>query len=126
MDMELKKAFTEVQMNRIETTEKMCMLDIRHDMVKTGKHKYIITEKGTSDLPDDARVYLSVGRMFVLTDVQNMRADLKAKQEKCEKTLELLVKRKEFLAKSLKEQEDNLRELVKHKKDSGSKTPQSE
>lgn len=126
MDMELKKAFTEVQINRIETTKKINMLDMKHDMVKTGKHKCILTEKGTSDLPDDARVYLSVGRMFVLTNVENMRADLKSKQEKCENTLDLLRKKKEFLVKSLKDQEDNLRELVQQKKESGMKASQSE
>ncbi|XP_055923749.1 prefoldin subunit 1 [Eupeodes corollae] len=126
MDMELKKAFTEVQIHRVETTKKMNMLDMKHDMVKTGKHKCILTEKGTSDLPDDARVYLSVGRMFVLTNVQNMREDLKSKQEKCQKTLDLLEKKKEFLAKSLKDQEDNLRELVKQKKYSGTKASNAE
>lgn len=55
--------------------------------------------------------------MFVLTDVDNMRLDLKAKQEKCDKAIELLEKKKEFLAKSLKDQEDGLRELVQQRKD---------
>lgn len=63
------------------------------------------------------RVYLSVGRMFVLTSVQDMRSDLKAKQEKCDKAIELLSKKKEFLAKSLKDQEDGLRELVQQRKE---------
>ncbi|XP_014088237.1 prefoldin subunit 1 [Bactrocera oleae] len=117
MDMELKKAFTEMQINKIETTKKMNMIDMKCSMVKNGKQKYELTEKGTSDLKDDTKVYLSVGRMFVLTDVENMRGDLKAKQEKCDKAIELLNKKKEFLVKSLKDQEDGLRELVQQRKE---------
>jgi len=55
--------------------------------------------------------------MFLLTDVEDMRQDLKAKQEKCDKAYELLTKKKEFLAQQLKEQEDSLRELVQQRKD---------
>ncbi|TMW41700.1 hypothetical protein DOY81_013219 [Sarcophaga bullata] len=117
MDMELKKAFTEMQINKIETTKKMNVIDMKCDVVKTGKQKYQLTEKGTSDLSDDTRVYLSVGRMFVLTSVQDMRNDLKAKQEKCDKAIDLLSKKKEFLVKSLKDQEDGLRELVQQRKE---------
>uniref|UniRef100_A0A1A9X287 Prefoldin subunit 1 n=1 Tax=Glossina brevipalpis TaxID=37001 RepID=A0A1A9X287_9MUSC len=117
MDLELKKAFTEMQVNKIETTKKMNMIDMKCDMVKTGKQKYKLTEKGTSDLTDNTRVYISVGRMFVLTSVQDMRSELKARQDKCDKALELLNQKKEFLLKSLKEQEDVLRELVQQRKE---------
>lgn len=55
--------------------------------------------------------------MFVLTNVKDMRADLKSGQDKCDRTLELLNQKKEFLIKSLKEQEASLRELVKQRKD---------
>lgn len=134
------QAFTEMQINKLETTKKIHMIDMKCDMVKTGKQKYQLTEKGTSSLADDTRyitritithlqvfrwlielfpyrVYQSVGRMFLLTDVQNMREDLKARQEKCDKAIELLEKKKEFLQKSLKSQEDGLRELVQQRKE---------
>ncbi|XP_036677341.1 prefoldin subunit 1-like isoform X1 [Drosophila suzukii] len=116
MDIELRKAFTEMQINKLETTKKINMIDMKCDMVKTGKHKYQLTEKGTSSLSEHARVYQSVGRMFLLTNVQYMRKDLKAKQEKCDKAIELLEKKKTFLQKSLKDEEDGLRELVKQRK----------
>ena len=58
--------------------------------------------------------------MFVLTDIDNMRADLQAKQEKCDKAIDLLNQKKDFLAKSLKEQEDGLRELVQQRKSADS------
>nr|XP_036677334.1 prefoldin subunit 1-like isoform X1 [Drosophila suzukii] len=112
MDIELKKAFTEMQINKLETTKKINMIDMMCDMVETGKHKYQLTEKGTSSLSEHARVYQSVGRMFLLTNVQYMREDLKAKQEKCDKAIELLEKKKTFLQKSLKDKEDGLADLV--------------
>ncbi|XP_070855160.1 uncharacterized protein [Drosophila suzukii] len=50
MDIELKK------INKLETTKKINMIDMKCDMVKTGKHKYQLTEKGTSSLCEHARV----------------------------------------------------------------------
>lgn len=49
------QAFTEMQINKLETTKKINMIDMKCDMVKTGKHKYQLTEKGTSSLSDDTR-----------------------------------------------------------------------
>lgn len=63
------------------------------------------------------RVYSSLGRMFVLSNVKDMRNDLRCRQEKCDRTLDLLNQKKEFLLKNLKEQEASLRELVKQRKD---------
>lgn len=132
-----------MQINKLETSKKINMIDMKCDMVKKGKHKYTLTDKGTSNLTDDTkwahpltfslvlwtwlidtpfRVYLSVGRMFLLTDVDNMRDDLKSKQDKCDKAIELLEKKKEFLQKSLKDQEDGLRELVQQRKEADAPT----
>ncbi|KAH8404983.1 hypothetical protein KR215_002335, partial [Drosophila sulfurigaster] len=116
------QAFTEMQINKLDTTKKINMIDMKCDMVKTGKQTYTLTEKGTSSLSDDTKVYLSVGRMFLLTDVQNMRDELKTKQDKCDKAIELLEKKKEFLQKSLKDQEDGLRELVQQRKEADATT----
>lgn len=44
-----------MQVTKIETTKKMSMIDMKCDMVKTGKQKYQLTEKGTSDLSNDTK-----------------------------------------------------------------------
>lgn len=49
------QAFTEMQITKLETTKKINMIDMQCDMVKKGKHKYTLTEKGTSNLTDDTR-----------------------------------------------------------------------
>lgn len=57
-------------------------------------------------------VYSSVGRMFLLATVPEIREELKAKEEKCKGLVTQMREKKVFLIKSLKEQENNLRELV--------------
>lgn len=44
-----------MQINKLETTKKINMIDMKCDMVKKGKHKYTLTEKGTSNLTDDTK-----------------------------------------------------------------------
>lgn len=54
----------------------------------------------------------------MLSSVPEMQKDLKEKVEKVESVIQTCEKNKDFLLKNLKEQEDHLRELVAHKKDS--------
>ncbi|CAD7085923.1 unnamed protein product [Hermetia illucens] len=117
MDLELKRAFTEMQVNKIETTKKMKMIDYQCDVLKESSKKYEITERGITELDPNTRVYSSIGRMFVLSTVPTTREELKAKQAKCDSLVEQLNEKKSYLSKSLKEQEDHLRELVQQKKD---------
>lgn len=53
----------------------------------------------------------------MLSTVPTTREELKAKQAKCDSLVEQLNEKKSYLSKSLKEQEDHLRELVQQKKD---------
>lgn len=50
--------------------------------------------------------------MFLLATVPEIRAELKTKEEKCKGLVTQMQEKKVFLLKSLKEQENNLRELV--------------
>lgn len=109
-----------MQLNKLEANRKMSIINMKCEMVQTAKHKFQLTEKCTSDLTSDVRVYSSQGRMFVLSNVQDMRAELKSRQEKCDRTLEYLNQKKEFLLNNLKEQEASLRELVQQRKDANS------
>uniref|UniRef100_A0A0K8TNR2 Putative molecular chaperone prefoldin subunit 1 n=1 Tax=Tabanus bromius TaxID=304241 RepID=A0A0K8TNR2_TABBR len=116
MDLELKKAFTEMQINKIETAKKLKMLDMQTDVFKNSKQKYSITEREISTYDDSTRIYSSIGRMFVLSNVDEMQKELKSKQDKCETLITQLEEKKKFLVKNLQEQEDSLRELVQQKK----------
>lgn len=49
------QAFTDMQVNKIETTKKLKMLELQADMLKTSKKKYDITDKEVSNLATDTR-----------------------------------------------------------------------
>lgn len=63
------------------------------------------------------RVYESIGRMFALTTVPEMTATLKTRKETAEEIIKECDTHKAYLIKTLKGQEDNLRELVQQKRD---------
>ncbi|XP_055592889.1 prefoldin subunit 1 [Uranotaenia lowii] len=116
MDMELKKAFTEMQVNKIESTKKIRLLDMKTDSLKVQKQRIEVTSKEISGLNTETKVYASVGRMFVLSDVPSLTEEMKTKQTSFEDMISQCDKNKEFLLKNLKEQEDSLRELVQQKR----------
>nr|XP_019565020.1 prefoldin subunit 1 [Aedes albopictus] len=116
MDLELKKAFSEMQMNKIESTKKIRLLDMKTDSLKVSKQRVELTNKEISQLNADTKVYASVGRMFVLSDVPSLTDEMKIKQNNFEEMIGQCEKNKEFLLKNLKEQEDSLRELVQQKR----------
>lgn len=110
-----------MHINKIETTKQVKLIEFRTDVLKNTKQKYYLTSKGISDLNEDSRVYSSIGRMFALTTVPEVREELNVNQGKCDDAMKTLTEKKSFLVKSLQEQEESLRELVKQKKDSDSK-----
>ncbi|XP_053694321.1 prefoldin subunit 1 [Sabethes cyaneus] len=116
MDLELKKAFTEMQVNKIESTKKIRLLDMKTDNLKVSKQRVELTNKEVSQLQPDTKVYASVGRMFVLSDVLSLTDEMQKKQNNFEEMINQYEKNKEFLLKNLKEQEDSLRELVQQKR----------
>ncbi|CRL00738.1 CLUMA_CG013994, isoform A [Clunio marinus] len=116
MDMELKKAFTEMQVNKIETTKKIRILDVQIDTLKKQKQRFELTSKEVDNLQGNAKVYAAVGRMFVTSTTDEIKTDLKQKQEKVEKVVESCDKSKTVLIQNLQDQEKSLRELVDTKK----------
>jgi len=116
----LLQAFTEMQVNKIETSKKLKMIEMQVDLLKTSKKKYEITDKEITTLPADARVFSSVGRMFVLSTLPNVHEELSTKQTKCDEMVAQLEEKKEFLVKCSKDQEDSLRDLVQQRKEAGS------
>uniref|UniRef100_A0A182K7R7 Prefoldin subunit 1 n=1 Tax=Anopheles christyi TaxID=43041 RepID=A0A182K7R7_9DIPT len=122
MDLELKKAFTEMQVNKIESTKKIRLLDMKTDSLKLSKQRIEVTNRHISNLAPDTRVYASVGRMYVLNDVPTLTEQLKTTQVSYEEMIAQCEKNKDFLIKNLKEQEESLRELVQQKKSETTET----
>lgn len=109
-----------MQCMKIESSEKLRILDIQAEVFKKSKQRIEITEKEVNNLGGQTQVYSSVGRMFVLTNIPELGEDLKGKKEKFGTMITQCDQNKEFLLKKVKEQEDNLRELVQQRKDADS------
>ncbi|GAB0094400.1 Prefoldin [Sergentomyia squamirostris] len=115
-DLELRKAFAEMQIKKIDCSKKIRVLDIQIDTLKKSKQRLVITENEVKNLPSETNVYASIGRMFALSTLPEISTDLTTKQTKIDSMIVQCDNNKSYLLKSLKEQEDNLRELVQQKK----------
>nr|ALS04453.1 prefoldin subunit 1 [Acartia pacifica] len=115
-DLELKKAFTELQMKMIESKQKIKLTDMQVDSLKRQIAHAMLTDQEIGALPEGTKVYESVGRMFLLSDIKTVREGLDAKQGVCKDKIKNLESSKTYLEGSIKESENNLRELITQKK----------
>nr|CAG4643657.1 EOG090X0LK7 [Ilyocryptus agilis] len=117
MDMELKKAFGELQQKIVETSQKLKLADIQIESIKRSMTHAQLTDKEIAQLPTDTKTYESVGRMFVLKEVTEVRKNLENKCKSCEEKIKTLEGNKVYLERNLKESENNIREMVQQRKD---------
>jgi len=114
-DMELKKAFMELQSKMVDTKQKLKMADLQIENLKRTITHSGLTEHEIGNLPDETRVYESVGRMFILSDKPTVTSRLTEKQTASQEKIKTLESNKEYLERNLKESENALRELVAQK-----------
>ncbi|XP_060520192.1 prefoldin subunit 1 [Cylas formicarius] len=118
VDMELKKAFLELQEKKIGTEQTLRMSGIQIAAVKRAKQHAALTEKEIQALDDDTKTYESVGRMFILTPKSQVEENIRKKQTQADEKIKNLELEMGYLEKSLKSATDALRELIQQKKDS--------
>ncbi|KAL3274959.1 hypothetical protein HHI36_019735 [Cryptolaemus montrouzieri] len=118
VDLELKKAFAELQEKQIETSQKLRLADIQIENLKKNKQHAVFTEREISALSDSTKTYESVGRIFMATPIETVKNNLQKKQNVAEEKIKVLENNKAYLENSLKEATNSLRELVNQKKES--------
>lgn len=115
VDLELKKAFQELQMQVLETRTKMRQIDSQIELTKRSSQHTKFTSTEVQSLPDDTVTFESCGRVFIKRDRKDITelldGRIKANVEKV-KTLE---QNKSYLESNVKESENNLRELIAQK-----------
>lgn len=116
MDLELKKAFTDLQRKMVSTGQKLQLKDLQIGQMKRLKEQNENASKEFSRLSDDTVVYESVGRAFILTDINDMKVNLTTENKNIDEKITTLENDKLFLSRSLTQSEENLRELVQQKK----------
>lgn len=116
VDLELKKAFTELQLKMVESSEKIQSIDSQIDMLIRAMQHVDITQRELSSFPPTTKTYEAVGRMFVLTNLDDVKNTLKARESQLTARTTELENNKQYLEKNLKESEDNIREMVEQRK----------
>eukprot|EP00088_Acartia_fossae_P012245 TRINITY_DN16309_c0_g1_i1.p1 TRINITY_DN16309_c0_g1~~TRINITY_DN16309_c0_g1_i1.p1 ORF type:complete len:135 (-),score=39.63 TRINITY_DN16309_c0_g1_i1:245-613(-) len=115
-DLELKKAFTELQMKMIESKQKIKLNDLQIENLKRQMTHAALTKSEIESLPSGTKVYESSGRMFLMSDVPSVVEGLNSKQNTCKDKIKTLETSKDYLERNIKESENNLRELITAKK----------
>ncbi|XP_063301344.1 prefoldin subunit 1 isoform X2 [Pelobates fuscus] len=111
VDLELKKAFTELQAKVIDTQQKVKLADLQIEQLSRTKKHAQLTNLEIMHLSDTTPVYEGVGRMFVLQSKENIHTHLLNKQKIADKKIVELEK-KSYLERSVKDAEDNIREML--------------
>ncbi|KAF3818302.1 hypothetical protein GH733_012610 [Mirounga leonina] len=112
VDLELKKAFTELQAKVTDTQQKVKLADIQIEQLnRTKKHAHL-TDTEIMTLVDETHMYEGVGRMFILQSKEAIHNQLLEKQKIAEEKIKELEQKKSYLERSVKEAEDNIREML--------------
>ncbi|XP_063974534.1 prefoldin subunit 1 [Diachasmimorpha longicaudata] len=114
-DEELKKAFAELQEKMVDTTQKLKLADIQIESLKRTKQHAELTIKEIATLPNATKTYESVGRMFLLDDIDNIKAGLKTRMTTANEKITTFENNKTYLERDLKESKNNLREMVQQR-----------
>ncbi|KAM7397370.1 hypothetical protein PAMA_005600 [Pampus argenteus] len=111
IDLELKKAFSELQVKMIDTQQKVKLADLQIDQLTRVQKHAKLTHAEITTLPDNTRLYEGVGRMFILQSKEDINNQLSDKQRTADEKIKELEK-KVYLERSVKEAEDNIREML--------------
>ncbi|XP_075939424.1 prefoldin subunit 1 isoform X1 [Anarhichas minor] len=112
IDLELKKAFSELQVKMIDTQQKVKLADLQIDQLTRVQKHAKLTHAEIATLSDNTRLYEGVGRMFILQSKEEINNQLKDKQKTADEKIKELEQKKVYLERSVKEAEDNIREML--------------
>lgn len=114
-DEELRKAFSQLHEKVIDTTQKLKLADLQIDKLKRTKQRAELTVKEITSYPKNTKAYESIGRMFFLDDIENIKNDLEKQVKNVDEKVKTLENNKTYLQQKLKESENNIREMVQQK-----------
>nr|XP_061801900.1 prefoldin subunit 1-like [Nerophis lumbriciformis] len=112
VDLELKKAFSELQVKMIDTQQKVKLANLQIEQLTHVQKHANLTHAEIDTLGDDTRMYEGVGRMFILQSKEDIARQLQTKQKTAEEKIKELEQKKAYLERSVKEAEDNIREML--------------
>ncbi|KOX78965.1 Prefoldin subunit 1 [Melipona quadrifasciata] len=114
-DEELRKAFSQLHEKMIDTTQKLKLADLQIEKLKRSKNFAELTMKEITSYPKDTKTYESVGRMFLLDDMDSIKAGLDKRMKNADEKVKTLENNKTYLQQNLKECENNIREMIQQR-----------
>lgn len=121
VDMDLKKAFQELQYQAVTTKDKVQSIQMEIESLKRASMIRKITSRTLEGLGSEPRTFESVGRTFVLRDKEALKNKIIASIKDNEEKVKSLEKNKEYLETKVKESENNLREMINQKRNVSAK-----
>lgn len=112
IDLELKKAFGELQAKMIDTQQKVKLADLQIEQQSRVKKHATLTQAEISAVPENTRMFEGVGRMFILQSKEEINNQLADKQKSADEKIKELEQKKTYLERSVKDAEDNIREML--------------
>merc|ERR1712098_360225 len=102
----------ELEVKMIDTQQKVKLADLQIDQLTRVQKHAKLTLAEICTLPDNTPLYEGVGRMFILQSKEDINNLLTDKQKTVEEKIKELEQRKVYLERSVKEAEDNIREML--------------
>lgn len=96
----------------IDTQQKVKLADLQIDQLTRVQQLAKLTRAEIATVPDNTRLYEGVGRMFVLQSKEEINNQLMDKQKTTDEKIKELEQKKVYLERSVKEAEDNIREML--------------
>lgn len=115
VDIELKKAFQELHLKVVDTRRRLRQADVQIQNLKKAVRHAQCTAVILADAPPSTKMYEAVGRLFVATDFEDIMKSLDEKIRTRNEKIKSIESSKTYLEKSLKESEDNIREMIAQK-----------
>uniref|UniRef100_A0A914WSY7 Prefoldin subunit 1 n=1 Tax=Plectus sambesii TaxID=2011161 RepID=A0A914WSY7_9BILA len=112
VDMQLKKAFQDLQVQMIETKQRLRQGELISDAQKSQIRVAEITKQELLSLPETTPTYQAVGRMFVRRSVTESVSAQDKRMSVAQEKIASIQKHREYLEKSMKDAEGNLRDMV--------------
>ncbi|KAK3707609.1 hypothetical protein QZH41_017869 [Actinostola sp. cb2023] len=127
MMMAMAVAFQELQVKVIDTTQKVKIAEMQIEQLKRANQHAKLTDLEIGVLPPDTKTYEAIGRMYEYSIIIDICRLFTWKMLKCRTTISERIKinedkirnieaNKEYLQKSVKNQEDNIREMLTHRR----------
>ncbi|KDR18938.1 prefoldin subunit 1 isoform X2 [Zootermopsis nevadensis] len=122
VDLELKKAFAELHQKLAETVQKMKAADEEISCLKNSMQHARLMDSEITRLDTSTKIYESVGRMFLLTNISDLHNHLENKSETCAEKIKILESNKSYLERSQKDSENNIREMIQQRREKAQET----